>query len=198
MFTSRAEYRLLLREESADTRLGKYGYELGLVSDAEYERIKLKDEQIRYGANLLEEMKFTPNKEFNALLEEMDEAPLKDVSTAQQLVARKSFTVEKMLVIVPELAQFDDYIKEEILVEGKYARYIDKQSDEIRRMKKYLKIAIPEGFDFTSVSGLSKEVQEKLASFSPPTLQAAMNISGITPAAIEILHIYIRLAAKGK
>jgi tRNA uridine 5-carboxymethylaminomethyl modification enzyme len=110
MFTSRAEYRLLLREESADTRLGKYGYELGLVSDAEYERIKLKDEQIRYGANLLEEMKFTPNKEFNALLEEMDEAPLKDVSTAQQLVARKSFTVEKMLVIVPELAQFDDYI----------------------------------------------------------------------------------------
>jgi tRNA uridine 5-carboxymethylaminomethyl modification enzyme len=84
------------------------------------------------------------------------------------------------------------------LVEGKYARYIDKQSDEIRRMKKYLKIAIPEGFDFTSVSGLSKEVQEKLASFSPPTLQAAMNISGITPAAIEILHIYIRLAAKGK
>jgi len=196
MFTSRAEYRLLLREESADTRLGKYGYELGLISDEEYERVKLKDEQIRYGANLLEEIKFTPNKEFNALLASMDEAPLKDVSTAQQLVARKTFDVEKMLKIVPELDKFDDYIKEEILVEGKYARYIDKQSEEIQRMKKYLKIKIPEGFDFTGVSGLSKEVQEKLVSFSPPTLQAAMNISGITPAAIEILHIYIKMAAR--
>jgi tRNA uridine 5-carboxymethylaminomethyl modification enzyme len=196
MFTSRAEYRLLLREESADTRLAHYGHELGLVSDEFYERVKEKDEQIKYGAALLEETKFTPNKEFNALLESMDEAPLKDVSTAQQLVARKSFTVEKMLKIVPELAKFDDYIKEEILVEGKYARYIDKQSEEITRMKKYLKIKIPEGFDFTTVSGLSKEVQEKLADFNPPTLQAAMNISGITPAAIEILHIYIKMAAK--
>ncbi|MDD2790282.1 MAG: tRNA uridine-5-carboxymethylaminomethyl(34) synthesis enzyme MnmG [Sulfurimonas sp.] len=198
MFTSRAEYRLLLREESADTRLGRYGHELGLISDAEYERVKRKDEQIRYGAQLLEDTKFTPNKEFNAILEAMDEQPLKDVSTAQQLVARKSFDVAKMLQIVPELAQFDDYIQEEILVEGKYARYIDKQSEEIERMKKYLKIAIPEGFDFTKVSGLSKEVQEKLAHFSPPTLQAAMNISGITPAAIEILHIYIKIAVKNK
>ena len=196
MFTSRAEYRLLLREESADTRLAHYGHELGLISDAVYEKVKTKAQQIQYGAALLEETRFTPNKEFNALLESMDEAPIKDVSTAQQLVARKSFTVEKMLKLVPELEKFDDYIKEEILVEGKYARYIDKQTLEIERMKKYLKVKIPEGFDFTGVSGLSKEVQEKLAAFSPPTLQAAMNISGITPAAIEILHIYIRMAAK--
>jgi tRNA uridine 5-carboxymethylaminomethyl modification enzyme len=196
MFTSRAEYRLLLREESADTRLAHYGHELGLISDEVYEKVKIKDEQIKYGAHLLEETRFTPNKEFNALLESMNEEPIKDVSTAQQLVARKSFTVEKMLKLVPELEKFDEYIKEEILVEGKYARYIDKQTLEIERMKKYLKVEIPEGFDFTTVSGLSKEVQEKLAAFNPPTLQAAMNISGITPAAIEILHIYIRMAAK--
>jgi tRNA uridine 5-carboxymethylaminomethyl modification enzyme len=196
MFTSRAEYRLLLREESADTRLAHYGYELGLLDDEVYKKVQQKDEQIRYGAALLEQTRFTPNKEFNALLASMDEAPLKDVSTAQQLVARKSFDVEKMLTIVPELAKFDDYIKEEILVEGKYARYIDKQSEEIQRMKKYLKVKIPEGFDFTTVSGLSKEVQEKLATFNPPTLQAAMNISGITPAAIEILHIYIKMASR--
>jgi tRNA uridine 5-carboxymethylaminomethyl modification enzyme len=196
MFTSRAEYRLLLREESADTRLSKYGNELGLIEDKEYQRVELKNEQIQYGAALLEETKFTPNKEFNAVLEQMEEQPLKDVSTAQQLVARKTFDVAKMLTIVPELAKFDDYIREEILVEGKYARYIEKQAEEIQRMKKYLKIAIPEGFDFTKVSGLSKEVQEKLKSFAPPTLQAAMNISGITPAAIEILHIYIKIAKR--
>jgi len=143
-------------------------------------------------------VKFTPNKEFNALLESMDEQPLKDVSTAQQLVARKTFDIEKMLIIVPELAKYDPYIQEEILVEGKYARYIDKQSEEIERMKKYLKVAIPEGFDFRSISGLSKEIVEKLEAFTPPTLQAAMNISGITPAAIEIIHIYMRIAVKNK
>ncbi|UCN00016.1 tRNA uridine-5-carboxymethylaminomethyl(34) synthesis enzyme MnmG [Sulfurimonas sp. SWIR-19] len=196
MFTSRAEYRLLLREESADVRLGKYGHELGLISDEQYEKIKQKAQQIQEGAQLLENTKFTPNKEFNALLASMDEQPLKDVSTAQQLIARKTFDVQKMVTVVPELDKYDDYIKEEILVEGKYARYVDKQSQEIERMKKYLKVKIPEGFDFTGVSGLSKEVQEKLVAFSPPTLQAAMNISGITPAAIEILHIYIRMAAK--
>ena len=198
MFTSRAEYRLLLREESADTRLSGYGHELGLISDEVYDKVQLKEKQIKDGALLLEETIFTPNKKFNALLESMQEQPLKDVSTAQQLVARKSFDVEKMLKIVPELEKYSDYIKEEILVEGKYARYIDKQSQEIERMKKYLKIKIPDGFDFTIVSGLSKEVQEKLVDFSPPTLQAAMNISGITPAAIEILHIYIKMAAKDK
>lgn len=196
MFTSRAEYRLLLREESADTRLSHYGNELGLISDEVYEKVQLKDIQIKSGALLLEETKFTPNKEFIAFLESMGEEPIKDVSTATQLVARKTFDVEKMVKILPELNKYDDYIKEEILVEGKYARYIDKQSEEIERMKKYLKIAIPENFSFTNISGLSKEIQEKLAEFNPPTLQAAMNISGITPAAIEIIHIYIRMAAK--
>jgi tRNA uridine 5-carboxymethylaminomethyl modification enzyme len=196
MFTSRAEYRLLLREESADTRLSHYGNELGLISDEVYEKVQLKDIQIKSGALLLEETRFTPNKEFIAFLESMGEEPIKDVSTATQLVARKTFDVEKMVKILPELEKYDDYIKEEILVEGKYARYIDKQSEEIERMKKYLKIAIPENFSFTNISGLSKEIQEKLAEFNPPTLQAAMNISGITPAAIEIIHIYIRMAAK--
>ena len=193
MFTSRAEYRLLLREESADTRLSHYGHSMGLISDEVYESVKLKDEQIKAGAKLLEDLTFTPNKEFIAKLESMDEQPIKDISTAQQLVARKTFDVEKMLQIVPELEIYDEYIKEEILVEGKYARYIEKQSLEIERMKKYLKILIPEGFDFKKVSGLSKEVVEKLEMFNPPTLQAAMNISGITPAAVEILHIYIRI-----
>jgi len=198
MFTSRAEYRLLLREESADTRLSHYGHALGLLSDEFYESVKLKDKQIKEGALALEERKFTPNKEFIAFLESIDEAPIKDITTAAQLVARKSFNVEKMLKIAPELEKYDDYIKEEIFVEAKYARYVEKQTLEIQRMKKYLKIAIPESFDFKRVSGLSSEIIEKLETFNPPTLQAAMNISGITPAAIEILHIYIRIAAKNK
>jgi len=196
MFTSRAEYRLLLREESADTRLGHYGFELGLISEQENERIKLKDKQIKDGLKLLIETKYTPNKEFIAFLESMDEEKIKDNITAQQIVARKTFNVEKMIKLLPELDKYDDYIKEEILVEGKYYRYIIKQSEEIEKMKKYLKIKIPKEFDFKGVSGLSTEIVEKLDSFNPPTLQAASMISGITPAAIEILHIYIKMQSR--
>ncbi len=198
MFTSRAEYRLLLREESADTRLSHYGHELGLLDDEVYEKVKRKDEQIKHGLSLLLENKFTPTKEFNAFLESIDEEKIKDTQTAQQLVARKTFDIQKMIQLVPELAEYSDYIKEEILVEGKYYNYIKKQADEIQKMKKYLRISIPDGFDFKIVSGLSNEIVEKLESFNPPTLQAASQISGITPAAIEILHIYIKIAVKNK
>ena len=198
MFTSRAEYRLLLREESADTRLSHYGHELGLLSNEIYEAVKLKDRQIKDGLNLLNETKYTPNKEFISFLASLGEDPVKDSITAQQIIARKTFDVSKMVALLPELDKYDDYIKEEILVEGKYYRYIIKQSEEIEKMKKYLKIKIPDNFDFKNVSGLSTEIVEKLETFNPPTLQAASQISGITPAAIEILHIYIKIAGKKK
>ncbi|MCK4875483.1 MAG: tRNA uridine-5-carboxymethylaminomethyl(34) synthesis enzyme MnmG, partial [Sulfurimonas sp.] len=198
MFTSRAEYRLLLREESADTRLSHYGHEFGLLSDEIYEKVKLKNQQIQDSLKLLNETKYTPNKEFIAFLESIGEEPIKDSITAQQIIARKTFDVSKMVKLLPELDRYDDYIKEEILVEGKYYRYIIKQSEEIQKMKKYLKIKIPENFDFKAVSGLSKEIVEKLETFNPPTLQAASQISGITPAAIEILHIYIKIAGRKK
>jgi len=198
MFTSRAEYRLLLREESADTRLSAYGHELGLIDSDTFAKVQTKDEEIKNGLKLLLDTKFTPNKEFNSLLESMDEEKIKDVQTAQQLVARKTFDVAKMIKIVPQLDIYSEYIKEEILVEGKYYNYIKKQADEIRKMKKYLRISIPENFDFTSISGLSKEIVEKLEEFNPPTLQAASQISGITPAAIEILNIYIKISQKKK
>jgi tRNA uridine 5-carboxymethylaminomethyl modification enzyme len=198
MFTSRAEYRLLLREESADTRLSRYGHEIGLISDEIYKRVMLKDEQIQDGAKLLIETFFTPNKEFISFLESIGEEKISDTISAQQLVARKSFDIEKMVKLVPELAKYKPYILEEILVEGKYARYVEKQSEEIQKMKKYLKIEIPQSFDFRSISGLSKEIVEKLEAFNPPTLQAASQISGITPAAIEILHIFIKIQQRKK
>ena len=198
MFTSRAEYRLLLREESADTRLSHYGHELGLLDDEIYAKVNLKDQQIKAGLSLLVETKFTPTKEFNIFLDSIGEEKIKDTQTAQQLVARKTFDIQKMIKLVPELDIYDDYIKEEILVEGKYYNYIKKQADEIQKMKKYLRIPIPDDFDFKTVSGLSNEIVEKLENFNPPTLQAASQISGITPAAIEILHIYIKIATKGK
>jgi tRNA uridine 5-carboxymethylaminomethyl modification enzyme len=198
MFTSRAEYRLLLREETADLRLGRYGYAIGLLDDAQMERIETKRRQIAEGLKLLEETVYTPNKEFLAFLASIDEEHITDKLTATQLVSRKSFELDKLVKLIPSFAELDPYIQEQILIEAKYARYVEKQSDDIKRMESMLHIAIPENFDFKSVSGLSKEIVEKLERFNPPTLQAASQISGITPAALDILHIYIKMAAKGK
>jgi tRNA uridine 5-carboxymethylaminomethyl modification enzyme len=196
MFTSRAEYRLLLREESADRRLSKYGYDLGLLSKDAYSIMIEKEKAISFGMRLLNEMICTPNKEFISFLASIDEDKINDKMTAQHIVARKSFTLEKLVKLAPELAQYSDYIQEEILVEAKYARYIEKQLVEIEKMKKNLHIKIPKDFDFTSVKGLSNEMIEKFNTFNPPTLQAASQISGVTPAAVEILHIYIKMEKK--
>ena len=196
MFTSRAEYRLLLREETADLRLGRYGHDLGLIDDAQMERIETKRTQITEGLKLLEETVYTPNKEFLGFLASIDEEHITDKLTATQLVSRKSFELEKLVKLIPSFSALDLYIQEQILIEAKYARYVEKQSDDIERMSKMLHIAIPENFDFASVSGLSNEIVSKLNTFNPPTLQAASQISGITPAALDILHIYIKMASK--
>lgn len=198
MFTSRAEYRLLLREETADLRLGRYGHELGLITDEQMEQIETKRRQIDEGLALLEETFYTPNKEFLAFLESIDEERISDRLNATQLVSRKSFELDKLPKLIPSFATLDPYIQEQILIEAKYARYVEKQSDDIERMSKMLHIAIPENFDFASVSGLSNEIVDKLGRFNPPTLQAASQISGMTPAALDILQIYIKMGQRKK
>jgi len=193
MFTSRAEYRLLLREESADTRLSHYGYELGLLDKEAYLASQEKKEQIQKSMALLNSLEFTPNKEFIAFLDSIGEEKITDKITAPQIIARKSFTLDKLTKLVPELSIYSEYVLNEILVEAKYARYVEKQQDDLERLKKYLHVKIPEGFDFRVVKGLSNEMIEKFEAFNPPTLQAASQISGVTPAAIEILQIYIKI-----
>ncbi|MGZ5207534.1 MAG: tRNA uridine-5-carboxymethylaminomethyl(34) synthesis enzyme MnmG [Sulfuricurvum sp.] len=196
MFTSRAEYRLLLREETADLRLGQYGHSLGLISDEQMAQIETKRSQIKQGMALLEETIFTPTKEFLAFLESIDEEHINDRIAGTQLVSRKSFDLVKLLALIPSFSTLDPYIQEQILIEAKYARYVEKQSEDVEKMSRMLHIAIPENFDFKSISGLSNEIVDKLGKFNPPTLQAASQISGMTPAALDILQIYIKMAGK--
>ncbi|HEX5710780.1 MAG TPA: tRNA uridine-5-carboxymethylaminomethyl(34) synthesis enzyme MnmG [Sulfuricurvum sp.] len=196
MFTSRAEYRLLLREETADLRLGRYGHALGLIDDEQMEQIEKKRLQISQGMALLDETIFTPTKEFLAFLESIDEEKISDRIAATQLVSRKSFELDKLLALIPSFGDLDPYIQEQILIEAKYARYVEKQSEDVEKMSRMLHIAIPENFDFKSISGLSNEIVDKLGRFNPPTLQAASQISGMTPAALDILQIYIKMAGK--
>ena len=196
MFTSRAEYRLLLREESADMRLSKYGHACGLLNDAEFQAVEEKIAMIKEGTDIIAATDYTPNKEFIAFLESIGEERISDKINAQQVIARKSFTLDKLSVLLPGMAKFSQYIQEQILVEAKYARYVEKQQEDIEKMKKNINVKIPKDFDFAAVRGFSNEVIAKMQTFQPPTLQAASQISGITPAAIEILHIYIKMAEK--
>ena len=196
MFTSRAEYRLLLREENAILRLGGYGHELGLLDDENFNEIEAIRQNLKDGLAYLNNTQITPSKQNLELLASLDEEPISQNVSLQKIVARKSFTAEKLRKLDQKFANLDDASVDQILTECKYQHYINEQKNQIEKMKDMMDVKIPENFDFRSVSGLSNEVVEKLEKFAPPTLFAASEISGITPAAIDILHIYIKMNEK--
>ncbi|WP_331774516.1 tRNA uridine-5-carboxymethylaminomethyl(34) synthesis enzyme MnmG [Sulfurospirillum sp. 1612] len=196
MFTSRAEYRLLLREDNADIRLSHYGYKLGLIDEETYEKVIKKQRETKEGLAYLEETELTPSKENIAYLASIDEDKITDKVSLQKIVARKSFDMEKLDKLSPIFSQFSLDAKKQILVEAKYKNYIEKQKQQIDKMKDLMNVKIPPMMDFASISGLSNEVVEKLQKHNPPTLFAASEISGITPAALDILHIYVKIGSK--
>ncbi|MBN2769013.1 MAG: tRNA uridine-5-carboxymethylaminomethyl(34) synthesis enzyme MnmG [Campylobacterales bacterium] len=198
MFTSRAEYRLLLREDNADLRLSHYGYEFGLLDYHYYEQLCEKKASITQALEFLKNTSVTPTKEFLITLESIGEVKINDRTLWIDVIGRGDFDKEKLLLLLPEFEQYSDEVIEQILIEAKYSRYIDKQHDQIEKMKDMLSIKIPEDFNYRNISGLSTEIIEKLEKFTPPTLQAASQISGITPAAVEIVHIYIKMRQKAK
>ncbi|EAI4415140.1 tRNA uridine-5-carboxymethylaminomethyl(34) synthesis enzyme MnmG [Campylobacter fetus] len=192
MFTSRAEYRLLLREDNANLRLSKYGYNVGLLpKEAFEEMLKLKS-NLEKGMEILLTKDMSPNKENLEFLASIDEDIINEKVPLQKIAARKSFTIEKLRKLNEFFLNLDDKSLNQILTEAKYYHYIAQQQIEVEKMKGLLDIKIPKSLEFKSISGLSNEVVEKLNKFAPPTLAAASNISGITPAAIDILHIAIK------
>ncbi|BDY12788.1 tRNA uridine-5-carboxymethylaminomethyl(34) synthesis enzyme MnmG [Hydrogenimonas cancrithermarum] len=198
MFTSRAEYRLILREDNADLRLMKYGHAFGLIDEATYAKVLRKKQMIDEGLKLMEERFLTPSKEGLKLLEALGVEKITDKTPLKLIVGRADFTMEKLGKLIPEVADFPDDVKEQLLIHAKYDKYIQKQKEQIDKMHEMLEVKIPEGMTFEHISGLSNEIKEKLARFKPPTLQAASQISGMTPAAIDILHIYIKMAERNE
>ncbi|EOJ1243643.1 tRNA uridine-5-carboxymethylaminomethyl(34) synthesis enzyme MnmG [Campylobacter jejuni] len=196
MFTSRAEFRLLLREENAIVRLGKYGYDLGLLSEQDFTYIQNIANNLQKGLEFLLSKEFTPNNQNNAFLESLGEDKISSIVNLQKIVARASFDIEKLKKLDPIFETMDHYSLREILNEAKYYHYISMQKAQVEKMKNLSELKIPENFDFKSVSGLSNEVVEKLNHHKPPTIFAASQISGITPAALDILQIYIKMQKK--
>ena len=192
MFTSRAEFRLLLREDNANLRLSKYGFEIGLLEKEAYDEVETLRDELQKAMEILLTKEITPNKETLEFLAAIGEEPISEKITLQKLVARKSFNENKLRKLEPFFENLSKNSINQILTEAKYYHYIAQQHIEVEKMKGLLNIKIPNDLDFKTISGLSNEVVEKLIKFAPPTLAAASNLSGITPAAIDILHIAIK------
>ncbi len=198
MFTSRAEYRLLLREDNADMRLSHYGKKLGLLDTAYMEQFEAKKENLDEALDYLRVNYVTPTKEFLVKLESIGAVKINDRTCWMDVIGRGDFNREKLITLLPDFDKYDDEVMVQILVEAKYSRYIEKQQQQILKMDDMLKIKIPQGFVYNNISGLSNEIVEKLETSTPPTLFAASQISGVTPAALEIIHVHIKMAQRGK
>lgn len=196
VFTSRAEYRLLLREDNAIFRLSKYGYKFGLLDNID--EILSDKCDIDKGLKFLEDIDYTPTKEFLGFLESINEAKISDITKGIQLVGRDSFDISKIRELDSIFVKMSPRALEQIKIECKYYHYIKKQIAEIRRLDSTLEVKIPKDFIFDDIPGLSIEVVEKLNKFRPKNLRDALGISGITPASIDVLHLYIFLRNKSK
>jgi len=196
MFTSRSEYRLLLREDNADIRLLEYAKKFGLVDGEYIKKVESKKRDIDEALEYLKNNFVTPTKEFIEKLSQIGEERINDKTYLIDLLARYTMSRDKLFKIVPEFKKYSDEVIDQILIEAKYNRYIQKQRAQVEKMREMLQVKIPLDFDFSKVSGLSNEVVEKLTKIKPPTLFSASQISGITPASLDILHIYIKMSQK--
>ncbi|MDE6886821.1 MAG: tRNA uridine-5-carboxymethylaminomethyl(34) synthesis enzyme MnmG [Helicobacteraceae bacterium] len=194
VFTSRAEYRLLLREDNALFRLSHYGKKFGLLENID--EIINDENDIKRGIKFLENTRFTPNKDFLNFLSSISESSINDITSGIELLKRDSFSFDKIKKLDSSFKSMSPRALEQIKIECKYYFYIKKQNDEIKRLDSTLNIEIPPNFVFDNIPGLSLEVIEKLNKFRPKTLRSALQISGITPASIDVLHLYIYLRGK--
>jgi tRNA uridine 5-carboxymethylaminomethyl modification enzyme len=193
MFTSRAEYRLQLREDNADLRLTPHGRELGLVDDARWHAFETKREAIEREGARLKSLWAAPGNALAAAIESTLGIGLTRENSVHDLLRRPELDYAKLMTVAALGPGVDDArVAEQVEVQAKYAGYVDRQRDEIERQRRHETTAIPSGFDFAAVSGLSAEVRVKLEKSRPETIGQAMRISGVTPAAISLLLVHLK------
>jgi tRNA uridine 5-carboxymethylaminomethyl modification enzyme len=190
MFTSRAEYRLLLRSDNADLRLRDKGHAVGLVRAPEYDRFLAKRMQIAAEVARLESTKVNPTAAVNHLLGELDSAPLKSVLTLADLLRRPEIEYRMLACFVPPTIALPLAVTEQVTIQVKYQGYIERQEAQVARFRKLETKPLASDLDYDAIGGLSTEVREKLRAVRPTSLGQASRISGITPAAIAILDVY--------
>jgi tRNA uridine 5-carboxymethylaminomethyl modification enzyme len=192
MFTSRAEYRLHLREDNADLRLREKGYEAGLVKEADYRIFLEKKETIEKNLSRISNIRINPTKENNQILHQWGSTTLKKDCSLQEILKRPEIHFKHLFAFDPTLESLSEAVQDQVEIQVKYEGYIKRQREQIERFKKWEEVNFPEDFNLCSVIGLSAEVMEKLSKIKPYSLGQASRISGVTPAAISILMVNLK------
>ena len=194
MFTSRAEFRTLLRQDNADLRLTELSYKLGLASEERMERVRQKQNNIAAIKKIVAETFIEPS-EINTWFEQINTATISEKQKAQKILLRPSVEIEDMIAVLPKLnTQLSGFDKESIAQAGiqiKYEVYIEKERELVQRMSQLEELEIPESFDYKKISSLGNEAREKLTKAKPRTLGQASRISGINPSDVQILMVYM-------
>ena len=201
VFTSRAEYRLLLREDNAYLRLVPYAFALGLVTKEYYEKTMQDKRHITNTMNYLQNNYLTPSQISLDMLKSLNLSPISDKTLLIHIIGREELESHRLRTLlakcgVENVESMSEKAIEQIFIESKYFDYIQKQKEQIGQMEQMLQVEIPRDFVFDKIPGLSLEVIEKLKKFTPKSLFEASEISGITPASIDVLHLYIHLHHK--
>ena len=192
MFTSRAEYRLLLREDNADLRLTEIGYKIGLATPDSYHRLVDKRHAISELVTFLERTQLASTSEINSRLESFGSSPLRNQTSLAVLLRRPEISLDQLHKLVPGMPKFSAHVEAEAEIQIKYEGYVNRQSEMVRRFQKMEQLKLPNDMDYSKIQGLSREVREKLSRIQPRSLGQASRISGITPAAMSLLSVYLK------
>jgi len=192
MFTSRAEYRLLLREDNADLRLRELGHQVGLVSDGLYEKFRQKRKAVKGLLALLSDVRLNPTPGVKRTLEGLGLGPIHQPATLIDLLKRPGTDLKKLAELDGRLLSFTKEVADQAMILVKYDGYIRRQMEQVERGKNSEAAKIPDDFDYQGIPGLSNEVKEKLSRIRPFSVGQASRISGITPAAVAIIQIYLK------
>jgi tRNA uridine 5-carboxymethylaminomethyl modification enzyme len=196
MFTSRAEYRLMLRQDNADLRLTEIGRDLGLINDERWQAFQLKREAVAKEGERLQQTWVHADSDLAAAINQFIEKPLSREYTLADILARPGVTLDKLNQACVDTGIINEEIKadviEQVEITIKYKGYINRQQNEIEKLKSQEHTKLPPDFDYSSIPGLSNELKQKLTEAQPETIGRASRIQGITPAAVSLLLIYIK------
>ena len=191
LLTSRAEYRLLLRHDNADLRLTDLGHELGMISDERYARFNEKRDQIEAEINRLTNIRIKPNEHTQEVIKSRNGSPLKDGILAIELLRRPEMDYQAILDILEEDHQIPADVEEQVEIQTKYEGYINKSLQQVEKVKRMEQKKIPHDLDYSKIDSLASEAREKLAEVKPLNIAQASRISGVNPADISILLVYL-------
>ena len=192
MMTSRAEYRLLLRQDNADLRLRKYGFEAGLVSQEEYDSVLEKERLIKEEIARVKTVNIGTSQKVQEFLERNESTPLDSGIKLSELIRRPELDYQRLAEIDPERPKLSDSVSEQVNIEIKYEGYIERQKRQVAQFAKHEKMRIPDSLDYRDVPSLRIEARQKLIEFRPESIGQAMRIAGVSPADISVLMVYLK------